>query len=257
MHPDEAGPLRRRQLHQAVAGAVHGAEVPLRVNADQCALLVVGPGVVGAGEALGAAGAGGHDLRAPMPAHVDEGAHLAIVPAADEHWHIDRLHGLVVARVGDFGAGGQHQRQALEHQVHLPPPTAWVVVVLGRHLEYGVRLLDGSGLGPLQVVAGHFDQLRMAHFASLQDGEPIMADSLTLCATQGGGSPNLAWNSLSLRAKYRVHDEAELSCLSAKRRGFGRVVRPAPWRRPRRLHRKGGWLRPPRFASRRRWPCCC
>ena len=95
-------PFRGGQFDQAVAGLLHGAEILFREYAHQGAALVVGPGVVGAGEALRVAGAGRHDLRTPVAAHVDEGAHLAVLAPGDEHRGIHRIHGLVVTRDREF-----------------------------------------------------------------------------------------------------------------------------------------------------------
>ena len=147
MHPDEPRPLRGWQFDQAVAGPVHGAKVLFREDPHQGAALVVGPGVVGAGETLRAAGAGRHDLRAPVAAHVHEGAHPAVLAPGDEYRGIHRIHGLVVARVRNLGCRRQHQRHALEDPVHFLAPALLVEVVPGRLQVNGFRLFDGSGPG--------------------------------------------------------------------------------------------------------------
>ena len=162
-HPDEPRPLRSGQFDQAVAGPVHGTEVLFRENADQGAALVVGPGVVGAGEPLCVSAAGGHDLRTPVAAHVDESAHLAVLVTGDEHRGVHRVHGLVIPGVGQFRRHRQHQRHALEDALHFQAPALRVEIVSGRLLVNGFRLLDGSCSGVRQALPCHFDQLCSTH----------------------------------------------------------------------------------------------
>ena len=95
---DDAGPLVDRQRQQPHGRLVDRAERLLAVHAGQAAGEVVGPGVVGAGEATGRPGALGHELATAVPAGVHDGAQRAVALARDDDRRADRVDRLVAAR---------------------------------------------------------------------------------------------------------------------------------------------------------------
>ncbi len=116
-HPHEAVLLAQRQLGERAALGAHAGEAALVGNAHHLAGQIVRPGMIGAGEDAGFAATLSH-LGAAVPAHVEEGAQLAVAVARDQ----DRHAGIIV---GAKGAGPgplrckAHQQRVLAKQDRL------------------------------------------------------------------------------------------------------------------------------------------
>ena len=88
----------------------------------------------------------GGDIGAAMDAGIDEGAHDIVLAAHDQDRHADRLDRLVVAGIGHFGAGRQHQRETLEDAVDFRFETRRVVEVRRWNAQDFVGLRNGPRL---------------------------------------------------------------------------------------------------------------
>ena len=92
-HP--AGPAVEPQRVEAAGRRIEGVGPHIR-RADEAAVEVVAPAVIGAAEPLGVAGAGGH-LDAAVAAHVGVGAELAREVAGEEHRFLENPQSHVVS----------------------------------------------------------------------------------------------------------------------------------------------------------------
>ena len=106
----DAVPLRRREALQAVVlGAEIGRHAALAAiaaaerHAEQVAVEIVGPLVIGADELLRRAAAGGAELHAAMGAAVDQHVDRAVGTAHGDDLAVAELAALEVAGVGDLG----------------------------------------------------------------------------------------------------------------------------------------------------------
>ena len=88
------------------------AEVLAVGDADEVTRRVVGPVVVRAGEPPAVPMPFGHDDRAPVAALVDEGPHLAVAAAGQQHRDVHHRHRLVGRRAAQLTTEGEHQRAA-------------------------------------------------------------------------------------------------------------------------------------------------
>ena len=110
----QPGPARRPQSPQVVVAAVERWRHPalaldalLEGDADQPARLVVGPGVVDAGEGAGVAEPLQAQLRAAVGAAVLEGVYAAVPRPHDDDRHVAHRRRLVVARLRNLAFEGK------------------------------------------------------------------------------------------------------------------------------------------------------
>ena len=115
-HEDHAVLLAGRQPHQPVRADIEAGEARLVGDAEQPALRVVGPGVIGADEGPGVAAALCHRCAA-MAADIGEGAHRAVGPAHQQHRHAGHVLGDVVAGLGQARRKPHEQRLASKQRV--------------------------------------------------------------------------------------------------------------------------------------------
>jgi hypothetical protein len=148
-HEDHARPFFAGQGTQGEAGLVHVAERGAFGNAQQLAVLAIGPAVILAGEARALAVPFGRH-RGAARADVEEGAHLAGLVPHDQHGQAHRVHRLVIARLGQFGGEGQHQRHAAEHQFHLGLPLIRIGIAGGAHARHLLGLIRALVLDVIQ-----------------------------------------------------------------------------------------------------------
>ncbi len=96
-------------------------EVLVESRGHQPAGPLVGPAVIRADEVARISGIGPADLRAAMPAAVEEGADRHLPVAADEDRHMPHFSRNEVARLRDLGLVRQEDPGAVENPLHLQP----------------------------------------------------------------------------------------------------------------------------------------
>ena len=148
LHPDQAVPFLAGQRHQAVFGPVQFGKSLLAGQPDQAARVVVGPGVVRAGEAPRVAAALGR-LAAAVTAVVEERPDDTVAVAAHEHRGPEDLAHQVVVGLGQLGTDRQRQwRVAAELALTLEEILVPVVAEWDR--QQCVGHLGGTGIDQAQ-----------------------------------------------------------------------------------------------------------
>ena len=142
---DQTGSLRHRQRRQTHAAHVDVAEVLAVGDADEITHRVVRPVVVRAGEPPSRADSVRHHDRAPVAALVDEGSHLVVGAAGQQHRDVHHGHRLVRVRATQLAAEGEHERDPAE-QGDLLLPALLIEVVLDGNLDHlvGLRRRDAG-----------------------------------------------------------------------------------------------------------------
>ena len=146
---DHARAFLAGQFAQAHLRLIDLAELAGFGDAYQLAIEAIGPAVVFAGEAGAIAVTLVGDRRGAVRTDIEEGVDLAGLVAVDQHRRAGGIHRLVVARFGQFGGEGQHQRHPLEHQFHFGKPLVAIGIAGAGHPH---DLVSDVGLVVLDVV---------------------------------------------------------------------------------------------------------
>ena len=126
---DQPGALRSGQRDQAHPVAVDTAEGLFAVHAEQAALQVIAPCMVGTGQPVRSPGALGHQLATPVPADVDHRADGAGRIAGDHDRRARHIQGLVGTGVGQLAGHGEGERYRAEYALDLTFPQLRIPVV--------------------------------------------------------------------------------------------------------------------------------
>ena len=155
--PDQSGVLIDRELGQAMLALVDASEILGIRHPDQIAVGLEGPAVIAAGKAAGIAAAIGQRVAA-VGAHVEEGAHAAVLLAAQKQRHAADVHRLEIARVRQLARGRDQQRQAAEDLLLLELEQRLVGIGAGRYPHDLVGIFHRIGRAVRDQIAGHGDQ---------------------------------------------------------------------------------------------------
>ena len=146
----EAVPFLDRDRHQPQLVRLQPRIFGAVRHPDQPPVARIGPGVIRAGQHLGASGAAIDQPRPAMAAHVGEAARHAIIPANDDHALAEIIEAAPVARLGDVADMAHHLRRGAQEGAFL-----------GRQ-EFGVVVEPSRQAHPVERVGRGGDRLQSA-----------------------------------------------------------------------------------------------
>ena len=142
--PDPAVGFRAAKALQAQLGPVDAGKAGGAVGyARECAAVVVGPGVVGAGEAAPAASRRADQPGAAVAADVEEGVRATIRIAGQEQGQAGMIAGQEGVRPCQFAAVSRHRGHRAEQRLHFPGEPVRAGVAGDRPRRHGVVEIEG------------------------------------------------------------------------------------------------------------------
>ena len=156
--PDPAVGLRAAEALQAQFGAVDAGKAGLAVGyARERAAVVVGPGMVGAGEAAPAAFRCADQPGAAMAADVEEGMDGSGAVAGQKQGQAGMVAGQKGVRPRQFAAVGCDRGQGVEQRLPLLREPVRAGVAVNRPRRHGVVEIEGARLAQAGQLFQQFD----------------------------------------------------------------------------------------------------